>query len=309
MKLSTPLGQALYDSPLRRTGGKVAFVAIFAILFAAALPAFGRYYFQAPMQMLAALPVMILLYLPWLLILWYLDRREREPRLFFFGAALLVTFFLGPVTSQMLKYSTAMGLPTVRIVGFIEDFWKVVPLLLLIIFARASVNGVRDGMIYGALGGFGFSVLEGAAYFAMVFYPRTDGQRSTTPTPAATSSLPTNTSSGAPLWGRPRLLGGLQATGTSMACADRCVCARGGDSLPARRGGRQDPGNLRGDRRLPDPLGFGDERRRPRGRWDSVDVPCLARRHHQPSGTRPGLSDRAVVCDPPARRHRAADRP
>jgi RsiW-degrading membrane proteinase PrsW (M82 family) len=172
MSLNTPLRRVLYESPLRTVSGKIALVVVFAVLFVAALPALGRYYFQAPLQMLAALPVMVLVYVPSLLILWYLDRREREPKLFFFGAILLVVFFLGPVTSQMLKYSTAMGLPTVRIVGFIEDFWKVVPLLLLIVFARASVNGVRDGLIYGALGGFGFSVLEGAAYFAMVFYPK-----------------------------------------------------------------------------------------------------------------------------------------
>jgi protease PrsW len=48
--------------------------------------------------------------------------------------------------------------------------WKILPLLLLVIFARPAINGVRDGLIYGALGGLGFGILEMAAQFALIDY-------------------------------------------------------------------------------------------------------------------------------------------
>jgi len=56
-------------------------------------------------------------------------------------------------------------------VGFVEEPIKILPLILLLIFARPAVNGTRDGLIYGALGGLGFAMLESSAYFALVDYP------------------------------------------------------------------------------------------------------------------------------------------
>lgn len=47
------------------------------------------------------------------------------------------------------------------------------PLLLILVFARPVVTTVRDGVFYGALGGFGFACLEMAAYFALGDYPDT----------------------------------------------------------------------------------------------------------------------------------------
>lgn len=45
------------------------------------------------------------------------------------------------------------------------------PILLLVFFAPTVVSGVRDGLIYGALGGFGFNITEIANYFLRVAYP------------------------------------------------------------------------------------------------------------------------------------------
>jgi hypothetical protein len=54
-----------------------------------------------------------------------------------------------------------------QFVGFIEEPAKILPLVLLLIFARPAINGTRDGLIYGALGGLGFAMLESSAYFAL----------------------------------------------------------------------------------------------------------------------------------------------
>lgn len=66
-----------------------------------------------------------------------------------------------------------LGVPDYLFAGFSEETWKINPLLPILIFARPLITGVRDGIFYGALGGFGFACLEIAAYFALVDYPKT----------------------------------------------------------------------------------------------------------------------------------------
>jgi RsiW-degrading membrane proteinase PrsW (M82 family) len=171
MKLDTPLRRLLSNSLFQRPGGKLLLAAILIGLFFYALPNFKAYYLAQPLAMLAMLPLGFLTFLPTLLVLWFFDRREREPALLFLGVIFSVILFFGPVTSKTLHLAGDLGLPVVRLVGFVEDFWKVAPLLLLIIFVRPAVNGVRDGLIYGALGGLGFAILEQAAYFALEFFP------------------------------------------------------------------------------------------------------------------------------------------
>ena len=171
MNLDTQLKRVLYDSPLHRTGGKIALAAILIGLFVYALPSFQKYYLTQPVQMLAGLAVSALLFLPTVLALLFFDRREREAKLLFWGVPLAIIFFFGPVAARTLRLvSASTGLSDWQFVGFVEEPAKVLPLLLLLIFARPAVNGVRDGLIYGALGGLGFGILESAAYFALVDY-------------------------------------------------------------------------------------------------------------------------------------------
>ena len=172
MNLDTKLKRALYNSPFHHTGGKIALAAILIGMFVYAIPNFQNYYLAQPLQMLAGLAATLILYLPTLLVLYFLDRREREPKLFFYGAVLAIIFFFGPVASRTLHLIRDLtGLSDWQFVGFVEEPTKVLPLILLLIFARPTINGVRDGLIYGALGGLGFAMLEGAAYFALVDYP------------------------------------------------------------------------------------------------------------------------------------------
>jgi RsiW-degrading membrane proteinase PrsW (M82 family) len=49
----------------------------------------------------------------------------------------------------------------------VEELMKVAPLLPRFIFARPAMNGLQDWLIYGALGGLGFVILETAASFAI----------------------------------------------------------------------------------------------------------------------------------------------
>ena len=172
MKLNTQLERVLYGSPLHRIGGRIALAALLIGLFVSTLHGFQRYYLAQPVQMLAGLVVTAVLLLPTILALLFFDRREREAKPLFWGVPLAIIFFFGPAASRILRLVfDSSGLEYWQFVGFIEEPTKILPLLLLLVFARPAINGVRDGLIYGALGGLGFGILEGAAYFALVDYP------------------------------------------------------------------------------------------------------------------------------------------
>lgn len=74
------------------------------------------------------------------------------------------------VTSQVLGWIDDF-LSVVLVVGFVEEFWKVVPLLFLVFFIPRAVNGWRDGLVYGALGGLGFAILEFAGNTTYEYFP------------------------------------------------------------------------------------------------------------------------------------------
>jgi len=168
MNLDTQLKRVLYGSPLHRTGGKIALAAILVGLFVYALPNFKMYYLTQPLAMAAALPLTVLIYLPTILVLYFFDRREREAKLLYWGTILAVIFFFGPVASRTIHLARDYThLSDWQFVGFVEEPAKILPLVLLLIFARPAINGTRDGLIYGALGGLGFAMLESSAYFAL----------------------------------------------------------------------------------------------------------------------------------------------
>jgi RsiW-degrading membrane proteinase PrsW (M82 family) len=161
----------LYNSPLQRTGGKLALAAILIGMFVYAIPSFQKYYLNQPLQMLAGLAITVILYLPTILVLYFLDRREREAKVLFWGTTLSVIFFFGPVASRTIHFVRDLTqLSDWQFVGFVEEPAKILPLVMLLIFARPAINGTRDGLIYGALGGLGFAMLESSAYFALVNY-------------------------------------------------------------------------------------------------------------------------------------------
>jgi RsiW-degrading membrane proteinase PrsW (M82 family) len=170
MNLDTQLKRVAYGSPLATTLGKLALAAILVALFLLCLPGFKEYYTVYPLQLIVGSLMATVLYLPTLIALWYFDRREREPWQLALLAVLSVTLFFAPVTSHVLGLVDKL-IPVAWVVGFVEEFWKVAPLLLLVIFLPRAVNGTRDGLIYGALGGFGFAILEYAANTTWEYFP------------------------------------------------------------------------------------------------------------------------------------------
>lgn len=106
------------------------------------------------------------------LLLWWLDRYEKEPL-----HLLIVTFVWGAVPALLLALVTEIAIdPLSRefagpnaqvtiIAPVVEELLKALVLIALFLFARREFNGVLDGIIYGALVGFGFAMSENILYF------------------------------------------------------------------------------------------------------------------------------------------------
>ena len=136
-------------------------------MFVYAMPNFQRYYLTQPLQMLAGLAVTVILYSPTILVLYFLDRREREAKLLFWGTTLSVIFFFGPVasrTNHVVREYTQLS--DWQFVGFVEEPTEGSPASTAAHLRPAlAINGTRDGLIYGAVGGLGFAMLEASAWF------------------------------------------------------------------------------------------------------------------------------------------------
>lgn len=173
VKLDTPIKRALFNSSLHNTWVRLGMGLGIIALIIWAFPVFLRYYLEAPLQMATGIALAALLYSPTLFVLAFMMRRKRISRVLFWTIPLSVILFFGPLTSQTNHSFQALGVPDYLFVGFSEESWKIMPLLLILIFARPLITGVRDGIFYGALGGFGFACLEMGSYFALVDYPET----------------------------------------------------------------------------------------------------------------------------------------
>ncbi|HSD57203.1 MAG TPA: PrsW family intramembrane metalloprotease, partial [Methanotrichaceae archaeon] len=132
--------------------------------------------------------------LPALAVLWYLDRRERESIWVFVGLllwgawiaaayALLLNTSGGLALTQAMNDDAALKAEIesagadVATVGDILVAWLIAPpveeimkglaILLIFLLLRSEFDGVRDGIIYGALVGLGFNVMETAQYITV----------------------------------------------------------------------------------------------------------------------------------------------
>ncbi|NTV99979.1 MAG: PrsW family intramembrane metalloprotease [Oscillochloris sp.] len=116
----------------------------------------------------AVLPTVI-----YALLIWWLDRYEKEPL-----PLLAAAFFWGmlPAVGLALVSDHILGLrPTESPLGpslgagslapLIEEPIKAVALLALFGYARDEFDGPLDGIVYGALVGFGFSMSENLLFF------------------------------------------------------------------------------------------------------------------------------------------------
>ena len=112
-----------------------------------------------------------------IVILWWLDRYEKEPLwllsiAFFWGAvptiilSILAQLFVNPPLEEALGHSILYPLANMSLVApLTEETFKALILLLIFVLYRDEFNGVMDGIFYGALVGFGFSIVEDVFYF------------------------------------------------------------------------------------------------------------------------------------------------
>ncbi len=111
------------------------------------------------------------------LILWWLDRYEKEPvglllAAFLWGAipaivlSLIVELILDVPISSLVDPVAANLVGVAVVAPVTEEIFKGTALLLLFVFFRREIDGPLDGIVYGGLVGFGFAAVENVFYFA-----------------------------------------------------------------------------------------------------------------------------------------------
>ncbi len=181
-------------SPLRRPHVARRFTIAIAILLLLAaviiLAVVGGSGPDAAHVFLSALALSTLLAAFPILILWYLDRREREsPWLFaaaFLWGGLIATTLALPANTavifavgawlednaalkEMLGPDASLMIGAPLAAPIVEEATKGLGIVLLFRLMRAEFDNVRDGFIYGALVGAGFNWFESALYVQQNF--------------------------------------------------------------------------------------------------------------------------------------------
>lgn len=123
----------------------------------------------------AVLPTMI-----YVVVFYWADRYEREPLwlttvAFIWGAVPAVIVSL--IGELLLGWSWQTATPTLSgvfmegtiIAPIVEELAKGVALLLIFLLMRHEFDGVLDGIVYGALIGFGFAMTENFLYFMSAY--------------------------------------------------------------------------------------------------------------------------------------------
>lgn len=154
-----------------RSGGRwaVAVLLLAGVVFA--WPTYVRRFGLHPVAMAAALFIAFAMYLPSLWVIRFLDRHEPEPPVLLWGSVAFVILF-APITSRVMHtIIDADLLPYWVVVGPLEELTKLLPLVLIAAFGCRADLSIRDGIVYGALGGLGFAIVEFAANFSTSGYP------------------------------------------------------------------------------------------------------------------------------------------
>ena len=105
-----------------------------------------------------------------ILVLFWLDRYEPEPvryRLAAIGWGGVVAVALSLVAEQLLFAvpGTTTFIETAIIAPIVEEAGKGLFLVVVVIFRRAQIHGLLDGLIYGSLVGVGFAFVEDIVYY------------------------------------------------------------------------------------------------------------------------------------------------
>ena len=180
----------LMGSPLRRSRASKAIAAALFVILAFATFVQLVVFTGMPTGLfgvfLRALALSSLLALVPLSILWFLDRREREPPWLFAGGGLIATavalpfntaFFKlvdewlthHPMLAVILGPEAPLMLVAPISAPIVEELAKALGVLLLFWLLRPEFDNMRDGLVYGALVGLGFTWYEAALYVVNVY--------------------------------------------------------------------------------------------------------------------------------------------
>jgi RsiW-degrading membrane proteinase PrsW (M82 family) len=188
------LAMVALASPLRRPSvARAVAISVGLLLLLAAIilcAVVGGLGSEATQVFLKALAVSSLLSVLPVLLLWYLDRREREsPWLFaaaFLWGGLIATTIALPANTavilgvahwlednvalrEMLGPDAALMIGAPLSAPIVEETAKGIGIVLLFWLMRAEFDNVRDGFVYGALVGAGFNWFESALYVQQNF--------------------------------------------------------------------------------------------------------------------------------------------
>lgn len=113
-------------------------------------------------------------------IAWWLDRYEKEPLWL-----MILAFVWGAIPAIIVAVVAEIGLviplaaltpdtdlafvSTVIIAPPVEELIKAFPLVLMFLVYRREFDGLLDGLLYGALVGFGFAMTENFLYFLSAY--------------------------------------------------------------------------------------------------------------------------------------------
>jgi RsiW-degrading membrane proteinase PrsW (M82 family) len=129
------------------------------------------------MALLVAVP---LAFIPAFFFSWFiywLDRYEKEPRwllfmAFFWGGfvaiigALIGSLILDVGITAVLRDETLAEIASGSITApFVEEFWKGLAILVIVLIFRREFDSILDGIVYGAIAGLGFAATENVLYF------------------------------------------------------------------------------------------------------------------------------------------------
>jgi RsiW-degrading membrane proteinase PrsW (M82 family) len=107
-------------------------------------------------------------------LLWWLDKYEKEPWGLFlaaFGYGFLPAVILSVILELALEMPASEVVQGGAVIGprlvapIVEETVKSLALLLIFFFWRREFDGVMDGIVYGAVVGFGFGMTENLLYF------------------------------------------------------------------------------------------------------------------------------------------------
>ncbi len=158
-----------HNSRLHSFLGKLILAVIIAIVLVLAYLGWdGVIGDKNPFEIWVWVPYSILGSIIGYLLIAFLDR-ERRVRFFHFFTMLSVLLITAPVAAFFNDHSPA----PLWTVGFAEEGMKILPVLLLAIYVPNLIRTRKDGIVYGALAGMGFNIIELGLYIANLIHDST----------------------------------------------------------------------------------------------------------------------------------------